>query len=1150
MELLNKRWNMKRICFVILSFAVLLASADREDAAVNEETRLLLLEKDGRPGNHVIRKKNPDLKLFVEEVRLDAPVKPVRTFPIPELSMRKHVFYRDGKPVFLLGMEEAEMTIYPFLAKLMGTDFFQFHGTRLERIMGYTFRNNTLTIHWQRPLEEEMLAEESLRNGVPVYLNPCENLVTRYFQYFPWIAGRFPELYSTFGHFYAYRHDHPDAWKIRSNYWKQLMKYLGKYPIFAYELFNEVRFMDYSPEKIARFRKAMKQKYGKIDRANRIWKTSFPEFDNVNPNWNQTVDSSFEQLGRGVSRMLWNDWLLFTEQENSVAFSMLRNLVRRYQPDSLITIQSYCGYPFDYGGSTVNPSLKSLSEDFYGDESHFPMPGFEVDSEAWIVRDASVMFWLDYLATLNPLKPQMSLETGIRGSLPDLSRIPHVVDLNGTWRFRPDKEDNGLKQQFHSFGYDDSSWKTVKVPSKWADCGFPDTTIGWYRKPFELSPEQLKKKVYFNARRMADSAIVYLNGTRIAETSGWNDTVDCEVTPFLRSGRNVIAIRLKNTYFNGGICWGGLRDSLSLDRIPGFTMNQLQPGQVRTWMWHRAIHGENGVVPSYFYAPEGNSLSLFRQSKIHPAALADFPKAKYEIESVAELMLLPKPRITGKAALIYPLDSLRYHVHRTYSRILAGPLTAELREWYASLLFSGIQLRVIDMKSDFSGYKILFMRHNKMVSRANLKRVRDFVARGGVLVRDAESLTLDLETSLPFGKGEILGDGAFGKGFVYTVRDRLNHSRRVQAFREPLRRAGVSSPLKVVAKEPLPYLESHLLIGKERCLIYLLNWGVGGKTLNVRISDSLPRGRWTVRDIETGKRLGTFSEKELKENGISISAHPKLAKTLLLERSHVKPLTIRRLSEEQEKWFDRIANPGKDAESKRKRILFAAQTWAATPVKMLTATAAMKEAGYSWTSALDPVKNGMVKCWHEGEIKELPLSHFGIIMLLGPFNSSVSREQGKILADWTRDGGSLFIAGNTHRAPYGWMKNINIQRTFYFHFDIVFEDYKRFLNEKNNLWGFREMPVFTGIGNSSVAKGIQAVYTLGSPLMRLKSSAWIPVITGGKDSNYPDQPLIAIRKFGKGKIVASGDANWLKPDLLRRGDNQKLWLNILNWLSE
>ena len=125
---------MKRICFVILSFAVLLASADREDAAVNEETRLLLLEKDGRPGNHVIRKKNPDLKLFVEEVRLDAPVKPVRTFPIPELSMRKHVFYRDGKPVFLLGMEEAGMTIYPFLAKLMGTDFFQFHGTRLERI--------------------------------------------------------------------------------------------------------------------------------------------------------------------------------------------------------------------------------------------------------------------------------------------------------------------------------------------------------------------------------------------------------------------------------------------------------------------------------------------------------------------------------------------------------------------------------------------------------------------------------------------------------------------------------------------------------------------------------------------------------------------------------------------------------------------------------------------------------------------------------------------------------------------------------------------------------------------------------------------------------------------------------------------------------
>ena len=1140
---------MKFAWFTVLVFAVFSAVA-REDAAVNEDTRLLLLEKDARPRNGAIQKKNPDWKLVVEEVRLDAPVKGSRAFPIPELSMRNHVFYRDGQPVFLLGMEEAEMTIYPFLAKLMGTDFFQFHGTRLERIMGHTFRNNTLSIHWQRPLEEEMLAEESLRNGVPVYLNPCENLVTRYFKYFPWIADRFPELYSTFGHFYAYRHDHPDAWKIRSNYWKQLMKYLGKYPIFAYELFNEVRFMDYSPEKVARFREAMKRKYGKIERANRIWKTSFSGFGTVAPNWNQTVDSSFEQLGRSVSRMLWNEWLLFTEKENSDAFSMLRNLVKRHQPDSLITIQSYCGYPFDYGGSTVNPRLKSRSEDFYGDESHFPMPGFEVDSEAWIVRDASVMFWLDYLATLNPSKPQMSLETGIRGSLPELSSLPHVVDLKGKWRFMPDNGDNGFQNGFHTFGYDDSRWKTINVPSKWADCGFPDTTIGWYRKHFALTPEQLKKKVYFNARRMADFAVVYLNGTRVVETSGWDDTVDREVTPHLRPGRNVIAIRLKNTYLNAGVYWGGLRDSLSLDRVPAFTMNQLQPGQVRTWMWHRAIHGENGVVPSYFYAPEGNSLSLFRQSKIHPAALADFPKAKYEIESVAELMLIPKPRITGKAALIYPLESLRYHVHRTYSRILAGPLTAQLREWYASLLFSGIQLRVIDMECDFSDYKILFMRHNKMISRENLKRVRDFVARGGVLVRDSESMVLDLDTAQPLGAGELLTDGAFGKGFVYTVRDRLNHARRVQAFREPLRRAGVSAPLKVAAEEPLPYLETHLLTGKDRCLIYLLNWGVGGKKLNVRTVESLPRGRWNVRDIETGKTLGTCSEKELMDKGITISAHPKLAKTLLLESTQVRPLTIRRLSEEQKSWFERIANPGKEAESKRKRILFASQTWAATPVKMLTACTVMKEAGYSWSSALEPVKDGKVKCWHEGEIKELPLSHFGIIMLLGPFNSSVSREQGKILADWTSAGGSLFIAGNTHRAAYGWTKNTNIQKTFYFHFDIVFEDYKRFLNEKNNLWGFQEMPIFTGIGKSPVAEGVQTVYTLGSPLMRLNSPAWTPVITGGKDSNYPNQPLIAVRNFGRGKIAASGDANWLKPDLLRRGDNRKLWKNILDWLSK
>lgn len=1138
------------VFFAVFAFAAAGEQAkQREEPETNDEARLLLLDKGADKPEHAAAGVAGTLKLKVEEVDLNGPVVPAQTFPIPELKKDGHRFLRDGKPVYLLGYEEGEMTIYPFLAKLMGADFLQFHGVRLERILQHERKDGALVLKWSRPLEEEMLMRECLGNGLNVYLNPCENLVKRYFTFFPWIAESFPELFVTYGHFYAYRHDHPDAWKIRSNYWKQLFKYLGKYPVFAYELFNEVRFMDYSPEKLARFRAAMAKKYGDIAKANRVWRTSFPDFAAVEWNWKKSVDSSYEQLGRRVSQMLWNDWLLFSEQESSDAFGMVAGLVRRYQPDSLVTIQSYCGFPFDYGGSTVNPRLKSDIEDIYGDESHFRLPAPGETDEAQIVKAASEMFRLDYLASLTPDKPQMSEETGISGMLPRLGAGVRVIDLSGKWKFMPDEKEHGAAAGFQSPGFDDSGWSDAVVPAKWADFGFPKATVGWYRRDFRLTPEQLKRPIYFNARRMADFAAVYLNGTLVAETSGWDDTVDCEVRSFLRPGINRIAIRLKNTYFKDGICWGGLRDGLSLDAVPAFTRNQLQPGQVRMWLWHRAVHGEDGVIPSYFYAPEGDSLSIFRQSKIHPAALADFPKAKYEIESVADLVLRPKPRIVGDAALVYPIDTLRCNILPTYADVLKGPLTVDFRQWYATLLFCGIQLRVVDMRSDLSGYRILFMRHNRMVTPEQLEGIRKFVGDGGVLVRDPDSLTVNLETGTPFEKPALLPEGNFGRGFVCTVPGNLDHAARARAFAGPLRRAGVGAPLVFESGSPPPFLESHLLSGGGRHLIYLVNWGVGGETLRVRTARPLPAGRYRVRDIGTGRELARVTAEQLHRNGVSLETSPKMAKTVLLEPEALEPLPIRRLSGEQEHYFSFLLKPQPEV-GRERRILFAAQTWAATPVKMLTACEAMDGDGYSYTSALDPVRKGMVRCFYRGAIRDMRLDDFGILMLLGPFNSSVDNGQAEIIEEWVRNGGRLFLAGNTHRAAYGWMKNANNQKTFYHRFDLAFEDYRRLLNPERNRWGFPELPVFVG-ADTPEGKGIGEVHTLGSPLMVLKSEAWRPVVIAGPGANYPPEtPFVAVRRFGKGAVVACGDANWLKPELFRCGDNRKLLLRLLALLAE
>jgi len=140
------------------------------------------------------------------------------------------------------------------------------------------------------------------------------------------------------------------------------------------------------------------------------------------------------------------------------------------------------------------------------------------------------------------------------------SQKPRVIQQFTTaWRFLQADAAGAEKPAF-----DDSAWKSVTLPHDWAIAGpvkedapskgagaFMPTGIGWYRKSFTVSTADAKPAA---ARRtfvvfdgvMANSD-VYLNGELLGHRPYGYVSFVYELTPHLRAGKNVIAVKVDDS---------------------------------------------------------------------------------------------------------------------------------------------------------------------------------------------------------------------------------------------------------------------------------------------------------------------------------------------------------------------------------------------------------------------------------------------------------------------------------------------------------------------------------------------------------------------------------------------------------------------------
>jgi beta-galactosidase len=122
-----------------------------------------------------------------------------------------------------------------------------------------------------------------------------------------------------------------------------------------------------------------------------------------------------------------------------------------------------------------------------------------------------------------------------------------------------------------SIAFDDGDWKTVDLPHDWAidlpfkndpeleNKGFyplgrnyPTTSVGWYRRTFELPAEDAGKRLTIEFDGSYRETMVVFNGFYLGRHSGGYDPFTFDVTPFANpGGRNVLLVRVDATSSDG-----------------------------------------------------------------------------------------------------------------------------------------------------------------------------------------------------------------------------------------------------------------------------------------------------------------------------------------------------------------------------------------------------------------------------------------------------------------------------------------------------------------------------------------------------------------------------------------------------------------------
>ena len=208
--------------------------------------------------------------------------------------------------------------------------------------------------------------------------------------------------------------------------------------------------------------------------------------------------------------------------------------------------------------------------------------------------------------------------------------------------------------------FDDSAWQAVALPHDWAiglpfknDANltskgsyplgrdYPETSVGWYRRVFELPEADAGKRISLEFDGAYRETMVVLNGYYIGRHSGGYDPFSFDVTDFVYPGRtNVLLVRVDATLSDGwfyegaGIyrhVWLTKTSPVHVKKWGTLATAKVQGGQatlsIRTEIENQSKSAANVRVISTILDPSGKQVAKIASA---PTAITELDEHTYE----------------------------------------------------------------------------------------------------------------------------------------------------------------------------------------------------------------------------------------------------------------------------------------------------------------------------------------------------------------------------------------------------------------------------------------------------------------------------------------------------------------------------------------
>jgi len=145
------------------------------------------------------------------------------------------------------------------------------------------------------------------------------------------------------------------------------------------------------------------------------------------------------------------------------------------------------------------------------------------------------------------------------------SALRERINIDFDWKFKA-----GDHPGAEAVDYDDTNWRALDVPHDWSiegeyredapaggRCGYLPTGIVWYRKEIDFSNDWKNRKVSVEFDSVYMNSTVWINGIKLGTRPYGYVTFAYDLTPYLKPGKNILAVRVDNEQQESGRWYTG-----------------------------------------------------------------------------------------------------------------------------------------------------------------------------------------------------------------------------------------------------------------------------------------------------------------------------------------------------------------------------------------------------------------------------------------------------------------------------------------------------------------------------------------------------------------------------------------------------------------